>query len=118
VTFAKLREFTEKFLSRLHTDFFIYGNVNKAKASAIVEMIKEELKATKSCSEPFKSQEIIPRRQHHLNEGEKFLFEAQTIHNDNCTLFYLQCGVQSDENCAVVDLIAQIMSEPFFSVLR
>lgn len=39
-------------------------------------------------------------------------------HKINCTSLYIQCGVLEDKSNVLLDLVLQIMKEPFFNVLR
>lgn len=51
--------------------------------------------------------------------GEKYLFETQNeFHKSSCSSLYLQCGVQEDNSNVFLDLVAQILSEPCYNVLR
>lgn len=54
-----------------------------------------------------------------LLTGERYLFEAPNdFHKSSCSSLYLQCGVQEDDSNVFLDLVAQIMSEPCYNILR
>jgi hypothetical protein len=51
--------------------------------------------------------------------GERYLFESPNeFHKSSCSSLYLQCGVQEDNSNVFIDLVAQILSEPCYNVLR
>lgn len=51
--------------------------------------------------------------------GCHFLFEVQTkYHSSSCTQIYCQTGLQSTESNMLLELLAQILSEPCFTTLR
>lgn len=51
--------------------------------------------------------------------GCHFLLEVKTeFHTSSCTQVYYQTGLQSTESNMLLELLAQILSEPCFTVLR
>lgn len=51
--------------------------------------------------------------------GCKFLFEVENkLHKSSCTEVYYQAGLQSTESNMLLELLAQIISEPCFNTLR
>jgi insulysin len=51
--------------------------------------------------------------------GSHFLFEAENkLHKSSCTEIYYQAGLQSTESNMLLELLAQIISEPCFNILR
>lgn len=51
--------------------------------------------------------------------GTHHVFQVQNSYNKiNCTSCYIQCGIQDDKSNVILDLILQILREPFFNVLR
>lgn len=119
VTVERLESFTKEFLSRLHVECLIYGNANKASALEMTDLIEEKLKYTNSATLPLLSRQLLMKREFKLVDGETYLFETHNeYHKSSCVELYLQCGVQSDQSNAFIDLITQILSEPCYNVLR
>lgn len=51
--------------------------------------------------------------------GSHFLYEIENkLHKSSCTEIYYQVGLQSTESNMHLELLGQIISEPFFDVLR
>ncbi|XP_059607534.1 insulin-degrading enzyme [Phlebotomus argentipes] len=114
-----LRQFIRDFLSRVHVECLIYGNVTKRDAMALASIVEERLKKEDSATLPLLARQLFPKREYKLGEGRSFHFRKHNqFHMASCTLFYIQCGVQSDENNIFTDLVVQILSEPCNNVLR
>lgn len=119
VTIDRLESFTKEFLSRLHVECLIYGNVNKPTALELASLVEEKLKLTNSVTLPLLSRQLLTKREFKLVDGETYLFETENeFHKSSCVELYLQCGVQNDQSNAYIDLITQILSEPCYNVLR
>uniref|UniRef100_A0A1B0CI75 Coenzyme PQQ synthesis protein F-like C-terminal lobe domain-containing protein n=1 Tax=Lutzomyia longipalpis TaxID=7200 RepID=A0A1B0CI75_LUTLO len=113
-----LQQFIRDFLSRVHVECLIYGNVTKSDAMDLAQIVEKHLKIN-SITLPLLARQLFPKREYKLGEGKSFLFRKNNqFHMASCTLFYIQCGVQSDENNVFTDLVAQILSEPCNNVLR
>ncbi|GAB0095724.1 Insulin-degrading enzyme [Sergentomyia squamirostris] len=114
-----LTQFIQDFLARVHVECLIYGNVTKRDAMDLAGIIEERLQKTNSASIPLLARQLFPKREYKLGEGKSFLFRQNNqFHMASCTLFYIQCGVQSDQNNIYTDLVVQILSEPCNNVLR
>lgn len=119
VTVENLEYFTKEFLSRLHVECLIYGNVNKQAALELAGLVEDKLKLTNSVTLPLLSRQLLTKREFKLVDGETYLFETENeFHKSSCVELYLQCGVQNDQSNAYIDLISQILSEPCYNVLR
>jgi len=57
-------------LSRLHAEAFIYGNVNKEKATQIWKLVENKLKDTNAYVLPQLARQLILKREYKLNEGK------------------------------------------------
>ena len=66
----RLRDFIKDTLSRLHAEAFIYGNVNKEKATQISKLIENKLKNTNAYVLPQLARQLILKREYKLNEGK------------------------------------------------
>lgn len=51
--------------------------------------------------------------------GDTYLFETKNdFHKSSCCSVYLQFGLQNDTSNVYLDLIAQILNEPCYNILR
>lgn len=114
-----LQRFVKQFLSKIHVESFLYGNVDKTKAMSLVGLLEEKLKKTYSVALPLLARQLFPKREYKLENGCNYLYEKENgIHSSSCILTYLQFGEQSDRNNIYTDLLVQILSEPFSNELR
>lgn len=119
ITFDRVQQFAGEFLSRLHTECFIYGNVNKQKTMEICQVVKDKLEATESVQLPLLARQLLHKREYKLCDGDSYLFEINNdYHKSSCAEIYLQCGPQNDHTNTYVDLVAQILTEPCYNYLR
>lgn len=134
-----LQHFMKDFFSRLHCECFIYGNVNKENALEISEFVKKKLEETNSAILPLLSRQLLHKREYKLYDGKKnvrkyenffilllffavgdsYLFESTNeFHKSSCVELYLQCGAQNETSMVFIDLLAQILTEPCYNLLR
>lgn len=119
MTLARVKQFANEFLSRLHTECFVYGNVNKQRTMEICQVVKEKLEATESVRLPLLARQLLHKREYKLADGDSYLFEINNdVHKSSCAEIYLQCGPQNDRTNTYVDLVAQILTEPCYNYLR
>lgn len=115
----RLRNFIKDFLSRMHVECLIHGNTNKEKTMEVSTLIEQKLLQTNSNTLPLLSRQLLLKREHKLRPTEHYLFETESnYHKSSCCQIYLQCGMQSNRANVMVDLVAQILSEPCYNVLR
>lgn len=83
--------------------------------SGIVEdVIKKKIKLR-----PLLPKQMTLPRQIQLADQSNFVYRINSsVHPSSCTIFYLQCGSISTENNMKLELISQILREPFFNILR
>lgn len=109
-----LQRFVKQFLSKIHVECFLYGNVDRTNAMTLVGMLEEKLKKTNSVALPLLARQLFPKREYKLENGCNYLYEKENdIHSSSCILTYLQFGEQSDRNNIYTDLLVQILSEVF-----
>lgn len=119
ITPEMLQRFVKQFLSKIHVECFLYGNVDRAGAMSLVGLLEEKLKKTYSVALPLLARQLFPKREYKLENSCNYLYEKENaIHSSSCILAYLQFGEQSDRNNIYTDLLVQIMSEPFSNELR
>jgi len=119
VTADRLRSFVKEVMSRMHAECFIYGNINREKATLLSNLVENQLNKTNAFILPQLSRQLLLKREYKLCENEPYLFESSNeFHKASCASLYLQCGVQEDKSNVFIDLVSQIMSEPCYNVLR
>ncbi|XP_036326734.1 insulin-degrading enzyme-like [Rhagoletis pomonella] len=119
VTYERVVDFARNFFQRLHTECFIYGNVTKAQALDVAERVNKRLEATNSTVLPLLARQMLKKREYKLCSGDSYLFENQNnYHKSSCSQLYFQYGPQTDRSNIMLNLIAQVLSEPCYDVLR
>ncbi|XP_053953738.1 insulin-degrading enzyme isoform X2 [Anastrepha obliqua] len=119
VTYDRVVNFARDFFHRLHTECFIYGNVTKVQALDVAERVNKRLEATDSILLPLLARQMLKKREYKLCSGDSYLFENQNnYHKSSCAQLYFQYGSQTDRSNIMLNLIAQVLSEPCYDVLR
>ncbi|KNC32106.1 Insulin-degrading enzyme [Lucilia cuprina] len=119
VTFDRVLNYAKEFFSRLHTESFIYGNVTKQQALEIAGLVNKRLEGTNAMVLPLLARQMLAKREYKLCAGDSYLFEKDNnYHKSSCAQLYFQCGPQTDRSNIMVNLIAQILTEPCYDCLR
>lgn len=119
VTPERLKQFIVEFMSRMHVETFLHGNVDKQRALDLTGIIEQKMLKTNSATLPLLSRQLLLKREYKLPTGEHYLFETDNeFHKSSCAELYLQCGVQNDRSNTFIDLTSQILTEPCYSQLR
>lgn len=119
LTPERLEWFLKEFLSRFHAECFIYGNINKQAALDVADIISNKINSTNSVILPLLSRQLLLKREYKLPEGESYLFKSDNkFHKSSCAQLYLQCGIINDTSSVFVDLVAQVLNEPCYNILR
>lgn len=119
VTPDRLRQFGRDFLARLHVECFVHGNADRARALELTGLVEQQLHATVAMQLPLLSRQLLLKREYRLQAGERYLFETHNeFHKSSCAELYVQCGRQSDRANVMVDLVAQVLTEPCYNQLR
>ncbi|KAG4071853.1 hypothetical protein HA402_006014 [Bradysia odoriphaga] len=119
ITIERLQQYIKDFLSRMHVECFIHGNVNKQKALDLAGLVEKKLDSTHANVLPLLSRQLMLKREYKLVTGERYLFETENeFHKSSCASVYLQCGPQDDRSNVFIDLVTQILSEPCYNQLR
>ncbi|XP_044595183.1 insulin-degrading enzyme isoform X2 [Cotesia glomerata] len=125
LTLDRIEEFIPKLLTKVHIQCLIHGNLTESEALETVKMVENQL--TKDPLDSEKSKTIVPlmpkqyilNREISLDNGSHYLYEIENkLHKSSCTEIYYQVGLQSTESNMHLELLGQIISEPFFDVLR
>lgn len=119
VTVERLEQYIRDFLSRMHVECLIHGNVNRQKATALASIVEQKLKTTNANTLPLLSRQLLLKREYKLVNQESYRFVTENeYHKSSCAELYLQCGMQSDTANVFIDLVAQILCEPCYNTLR
>lgn len=119
VTVERLEQYIRDFLSRMHVECLIHGNVNRQKATALASIVEQKLKTTNANTLPLLSRQLLLKREYKLVNQESYRFVTENeYHKSSCAELYLQCGMQTDTANVFIDLVAQILSEPCYNTLR
>lgn len=119
VSVERLEQYIRDFLSRMHVECLIHGNVNRQKATALASIVEQKLKTTHANTLPLLSRQLLLKREYKLVNQESYRFVTENeYHKSSCAELYLQCGMQSDTANVFIDLVAQILCEPCYNQLR
>ncbi|KAL6438860.1 hypothetical protein ACFW04_003738 [Cataglyphis niger] len=119
LTVDRLQQFIPQLLSKVHVECLIHGNVTVTEATDTVRLIESKLINSVPQITPLLHKQLILHREIRLEDGCHFLFEAENkLHKSSCTEVYYQTGLQSTESNMFLELLAQIISEPCFNILR
>ncbi|KAL8568009.1 hypothetical protein ACOMHN_029184 [Nucella lapillus] len=118
VTVEKLEAFIPQLLSLLYAEGLIYGNVTKQKAIEITTMMEDTLKT--NC----KTKALVPslhrrHREMQLPDGCYYIHrQSNDVHSSSSLEIYYQCGMQSTESNALLELFCQVIEDQCFNILR
>lgn len=102
----------------MHIECLIHGNVNKEKAIELVQIVEDHLTSTLNMS-PLLPRQLLLNRELKLENGCHYLYQVENdVHKSSCIELYYQCGIQSKESNMKLELLAQIIQEPCFNILR
>ncbi|XP_017891518.1 insulin-degrading enzyme isoform X2 [Ceratina calcarata] len=119
LTVDRVQQFIPQFLTKIHMECLVHGNMTMSEAIATAKLIESKLSATIPHIVPLLPRQLILHREIKLGDGCHFLFEVTTkYHSSSCTQIYYQTGLQSTESNMLLELLAQILSEPCFTTLR
>lgn len=114
-----MEQYIRDFLSRMHVECLIHGNVNKQQAMNVASIVLNIMKTTNANTLPLLSRQLLLKREYKLVHQESYRFETENeFHKSSCAELYLQCGMQSDPANVFIDLTAQILCEPCYNQLR
>lgn len=112
VTAADLQYFVSRYLSRAETVALVHGNVQPAQGQVIGELISDRL-LSKLTATPVARGEVLS-----LAPGKRFAYSFSVAGNDSAVLVYVQGKNAERRESARYQLLAQIISSPFYTALR
>lgn len=119
VTVDRLEQYIRDFLSRMHVECLIHGNVDKKKALSLANIVEQKFNMRNANTLPLLSRQLLLKREYKLVNQESYRFVTKNeFHKSSCAELYLQCGMQSDTANVFIDLVSQILCEPCYNTLR
>ncbi|XP_023246945.1 insulin-degrading enzyme-like [Copidosoma floridanum] len=119
LTADKMKQFIPLFMSKMHIECLIHGNVTRSEASQTAKLVESKFVNSVKDLMPLLPRQMVPYRELQLPQGCHYLYEAENKHHkSSCTEVYYQSGMQSTESNMLLELISQIISEPCFNILR
>lgn len=116
-TVQTLRSFIPQLLDKIHIEILIQGNCDQNKALCFAQEIETTLELNRR--PPLFAQQLLNSREHKLEAGARYVYEVPHLyHKSSCTELFYQCGMQNTEANMLLELLAQIMSEPCYDTLR
>ncbi|KAG5874566.1 hypothetical protein JTB14_019568 [Gonioctena quinquepunctata] len=118
ITIERLEAFIPQILSKMHIECLVHGNANKENALELVHIVEDSLTSANGMS-PLLPRQLLLNRELKLEDGSHYSYDVQNdVHKSSCIELYYQCGLQSKENNVKLELVAQIIQEPCFNILR
>ncbi|XP_022094344.1 insulin-degrading enzyme-like [Acanthaster planci] len=118
VTVERLKLFIPQFMSRLHVEALIHGNMTKQQALNALEMVESILKEQGN-SKPLLPSQLARHREIQLPDGCFYNYHRHNdVHSSSGIEVYYQTDVQSTRSNMLLELFCQIISEPCFDTLR
>lgn len=115
LTAKDLEQFRSRFLSQLHLEAMIVGNMTETEA-------KQNLKLVTATLKPTLTENQVPRLQEMSLEGKSLTHKPELSHNDNAWLKYYQPaetdGAESYPSQARWMLLAHILQSPYYHEMR
>ncbi|XP_066587176.1 insulin-degrading enzyme isoform X2 [Prorops nasuta] len=120
LTADKVQDFIPQIFNKCHIEGLIHGNVTSSEALDIIKLVESKLKNSfKVDLIPLLPRQLVLNRVIKLDEGSNFVYETENkLHKSSCTEIYYQSGLQSTKSNMLLELLAQIISEPCFNILR
>lgn len=119
VTIDNLTQFIPKLLSRFHIEALIHGNVEKSEALKVCETVENYFKRSHFQTRPISLSQHFRNREIQLIDGSNYAFETtNAVHQTKAIQIYLQIGVQETLTNVSLELVNQLLNEPFYNTLR
>ncbi|KAK3874449.1 hypothetical protein Pcinc_020613 [Petrolisthes cinctipes] len=113
-----LEVFISRFLSGLHLEMLIHGNMMRESAEGLAAQVQERL-TTHAHTRPLLPSQLLRQREYQLREGSSYVYPAENaVHRSSAVETYFQCGQQGTHQNMLLELLCQIFAEPAFDELR
>merc|ERR1711962_872943 len=118
LTVQSLEWFIPRFLSNLHLEVLVHGNMKRTTAQSIADSIQESL-VSKANTRPLLPSQLTRERELQLKDESSMVYPAEnTVHRSSAVETYYQCGLQRTHQNMLLELLCQIFAEPAFDELR
>ncbi|XP_066956310.1 insulin-degrading enzyme [Macrobrachium rosenbergii] len=118
LTVPSLESFIHRFLSGLHLEMLIHGNMSKEAACNLAAAVQDNL-TKRSHTRSLLPSQLIRQREYQLTDESSYVYKAENrIHRSSAVETYFQCGVQGTHQNMLLELLCQIIFEPAFDELR
>lgn len=118
MTVESLEAFIPRFLSGLHIEMLIHGNMLQESAAALASTIQDKL-MTMSHTRPLLPSQLARQREYQLLDECSLVYQAENnVHRSSAVETYFQCGLQGTHQNMLLELLCQIFAEPAFDELR
>ncbi|XP_050730176.1 insulin-degrading enzyme-like isoform X1 [Eriocheir sinensis] len=118
MTVENLEAFIPRFLSGLHVEMLIHGNMMRESAVTLASTLQEQL-TSRAHTRPLLPSQLARQREYQLRDGTSNVYQAEnTVHKSSAVETYFQCGMQATHNNMLLELLCQIFAEPAFDELR
>lgn len=120
VTFEELESVPRRFFSRTFIYLFVHGNVTRADAETVENLVKQRLLDVYGTIEVPKASLITNRQTLELDDHSFCLFYHRTSeeHHQNAILSSFQVSTETSVEIAKVHLLVQLLKQQFFDKLR
>ncbi|XP_064631223.1 insulin-degrading enzyme-like isoform X2 [Lineus longissimus] len=118
MTVETLKLYISKFLSKLFIESLVYGNVDKERASQLIDIVESTL-TKKAQTKPLLLSQQKRYREVQLPYNSNHLYHRlNEVHKSSALEIYYQYEVQDTHTNMILELFCQIISEACFDVLR
>ena len=119
LTIDNIQQFLPLRFSRFHIEALIHGNIERADALNVCQLFEDHFKTSRFQTRAISLSQHIRNREIQLVEGSEFAFETtNAVHQTKAIEVYIQVGVQDTQSNALLELVNQLMNEPFYNKLR
>ena len=113
-----MESFIPRFLSNLHIEFLIHGNMSQKDSLRLSEIVIDHL-TQHMHTRPLLPSQMLRQREHQLPSRTSWACHKENnVHKSSAVGTYYQCGMQSTHENTLLELIGQIFAEPAFDELR
>ncbi|XP_046746475.1 LOW QUALITY PROTEIN: insulin-degrading enzyme-like [Diprion similis] len=119
LTEERVQQFILQMLGKVHIECLLHGNVTKSEALDMAKLFEFKLINTLPQVTPLLPRQLLLCRDVKLEEGCNFLYEVDNnLHKSSCVQVYYQCDHQALESNMLLELLDEIIFEPYFDNLR
>jgi len=118
LTVQSLEWFVPRFLSNMHLEVLVHGNMLRTTAQSIADSIQESLVSKANTRQLLPSQLTRERELQIKDESSKVYPAENSVHRSSAVETYFQCGLQGTHQNMLLELLCQIFAEPAFDELR